>query len=359
MVVRLVPRSPRGADQESRLTPSERLGVNKAVAPAPRIVDEELARLDAELLAHNLEGHWNLGAAVVEAEPTPWAEPYLWRWADVRRLLWSAGEMRGIEGGASRRTVRLCTPGNKIKWTTPTIHASVQLVKPGEVAEAHRHSMGAFRFVIEGEGGYTTVDGERMRMAPGDLILTPGWSWHDHGHDDGRPTIWIDVHDYPFTGGLNSLFFEPYKQRTQAVAVAASAAGLRPPHVFSSGDCLRSLNTSSVVDAALGRTFDYLNPALDGTTLPTMNCRLHGLASGQPLTAHRTTANRIYHVISGRGKTLAGQKTLTWQAGDIFVVPGWTWHRHLAEQDAVLFCVSDEPIFRHAGLLRREEKPNL
>lgn len=334
--------------------------MNKAVAPAPRVVDEQLARLDAELVAHNLEGHWNLGAAVVEAEPKPWAEPYLWRWADVRRLLWTAGEMRGIEGGASRRTVRLCTPGNAVKWTTPTIHASVQLVKPGEIAEAHRHSMGAFRFVVEGEGGFTTVDGERMKMAPSDLILTPGWSWHDHGHGEGLPTIWIDVHDYPFTRGLNALFFEPYKKQAQDVAVgdAASRPAQRPTYVFPGGECLRRLEqgTDLADDTALGRTLDYLNPALEGATLQTMNCRLHKMIAGQSLAAFRTTANRIYHVVSGRGETVTGQKKMAWEAGDIFVVPGWTWQRHIIDEDATLFSVSDEPIFKHAGLFRREER---
>ena len=122
----------------------------------------------------------------------------------MRSLLFEAGEITAIEGVSGRRTVRLCTPGFSEKWATPTIHASVQLVKPGEIAAAHRHSLSALRFVIEGSGGYTTVDGAKLTMEPGDLILTPAWSWHDHGHEGDEAMIWIDGHDVPFTRYLNS-----------------------------------------------------------------------------------------------------------------------------------------------------------
>lgn len=336
--------------------------MSKAPVTASRIVDDELAGLDAELVAHNLEGHWNLGTSALQPEPKPFAAPCLWRWTDVRRLLWRAGEMRGIEGGASRRTVRLCTPGNKTKWTTPTIHASVQLVKPGEVAEAHRHTMGAFRFVVEGEGGYTTVEGERLAMAPSDLILTPSWAWHDHGHDEGKPTIWIDVHDYPFTNGINGIFFEPFGRQQQAVrAPGADSRSARAPYTFKGSEHLRRINDPSAAlrdDPALGAMLDYVNPVTGGAaTLPTMTCHLHRFAGGRTFDAHRETPNRIYHVVSGRGRTQAGPTVLSWEPGDIFVMPGWTMHRHLPETDAVLFSVSDEPIFSAFGLLRREDRP--
>jgi gentisate 1,2-dioxygenase len=322
---------------------------------------DELARLDEELVAHNLDGHWNLGANALQPEPTPWGGPFLWRWTDIRRLLVRASEMRGIEGGASRRTVRLCTPGNKSKWTTPTIHASVQLVKPGEIAKAHRHTMGALRFVIEGAGGYTTVDGEQLAMMPGDLILTPSWAWHDHGHHDGKPTIWIDVHDYPFTNGINAIFFEPFTaQRQTIVAPGTKNATAHPSRMYGGSDYLARINKPSSKlrnDPALGATLDYLDPVSGDATLPTMACCLHRLSAGELLGAHRATANRIYHVVSGSGRTHAGNTVLSWETGDIFVVPGWTWHRHLPDVDAVLFSDNDTPIFKAFGLARREDKP--
>ena len=332
-------------------------------AAADRLVNDELARLDEELVAHSLEGHWNLGASALQPEPAPWAVPHLWRWADIRRLLVRAGEMRGIDGGAGRRTVRLCTPGNKVPWTTPTIHASVQLVKPGEVADAHRHTMGAFRFIIEGQGGYTTVEGERLDMEPADLILTPSWAWHDHGHDDGRATIWIDVHDYPFTNHLGAIFFEPFKQRRQPIKSPGERGNSKQaPFTYKGSAHLQRMtrgDASISIDPALGDTFDYINPVSGGATLPTMSCHLHRLLTAAVYGAHRETSNRIYHVVSGRGTTQAGNATLAWEAGDIFVMPGWTWHRHVPDADSVLFSVSDEPVFVAFGLARREDRKSM
>lgn len=324
------------------------------VSPEGLAVDDDLARLDEEIAHHNLEGHWKLIGGL-PSEPKPFAQPYLWRWQDIRRLLWRAGEMRGITGGASRRTVRLCTPGHSLKWTTPTIHASVQLVKPGEVAEAHRHSMGAFRFVLEGRGGYTTVEGEKLAMEPGDLILTPGWAYHDHGHDGDIPTIWIDVHDFPFTNHLGSLFYQPYGQLQQPLR---NNMPTNSPFVLKGRDSLAALKAKGedARDMAMGVTFDYRGPGGAASILPTMACRLHRFDASEATDRARQTANIIYHVVAGRGRTRAGDVILDWQQGDIFVMPGWTWHDHqcAAEDGAILFSVSDEPILKQFGLMRRE-----
>jgi gentisate 1,2-dioxygenase len=317
-------------------------------------IEDDLTRLDEEIAQYNLEGHWKLVGSL-PPEPQPFAKPYLWRWQDIRRLLWRAGEMRGIEGGASRRTVRLCTPGHDLKWTTPTIHASVQLVKPGEIAEAHRHSMGAFRFVLEGRGGYTTVEGEKFVMEPGDLILTPGWAYHDHGHEGDIPTIWIDVHDFPFTNHLRSLFYQPYGRLQQPLRNNLPDSS---PFMFKGRDALAALQASgdNAHDPTVGVTYDYRGPSGAASTLPTMACRLHRLSAGEMTDRARETANRIFHVVSGRGRTCADNLTLDWQQGDIFVMPGWTWHDHqcAGDEDAVLFSVSDEPILKQFGLMRRE-----
>lgn len=334
--------------------------------PQVSAVDDDLARLDEEIARFNLEGHWKLIAGLPpEPKPyaKPYAKPYLWHWQDIRRLLWRAGEMRGIEGGASRRTVRLCTPGHAKKWTTPTIHASVQLVKPGEVAEAHRHTMGALRFVIEGRGGYTAVEGEKLAMEPGDLILTPSWAWHDHGHDGDIPTIWIDIHDFPFTDHLGGIFYQPYGQLQQPLR---NAAPEHSPFVFKGRDSLAALwaKGEDTRDPSMGVTLDFRGPGGGSSTLPTMACRLHRFAAGEITDRARQTASSIFHVVAGKGRTRAGiagpdEVTLDWQQGDIFVMPGWTWHDHLcaADEGAILFSVSDEPIHKHFGLMRRETAP--
>lgn len=336
---------------------------------------DRLARLDERLTQAHLEGHWRIRESGRGNAPEPFAPAYRWDWRVVRALLQDAGEIMAIEGVDGRRTVRLCTPGLAGKWTTPTIHASVQLVKPGEIAAAHRHSLGALRFVIEGSGGYTTVDGAKLAMEPGDLILTPQWSWHDHGHEGTEAMIWIDGHDVPFTRYLNGIFFEGYPTLQQPIAFDDAAArqrfgAMRPfgvtplpsgqPHVYKGSEARAALASlgEDAYDPRFGSTLMYRDPLTGGSALPTINCRLSQLRVGRETIRHRSTTNFIYHVVSGAGTTLAGDTEITWEAGDLFVVPGWTWHQHRAKglESAVMFSMSDEPILESFGLLRTETK---
>ena len=333
------------------------------------MADDELSQLDRELAGENLEGYWRLDMGLFRPEPMPLAPAHLWRWERIRALLTRAGELPTLQSATPRRTVRLCTPDMPIKWATPTIHASVQLVKPGEIAEAHRHRMAAFRFVVEGHGGFTIVEGEKFAMEANDLVLTPPWTWHDHGHDDGAPTIWIDGHDYPLLGHLNGLFQERYHQPRQDVAhpsghFQARAGAMRPrdlpsggwrlPYVYKGAEALdlvRSLGEESY-DPYGGYTLDYLDPLSGGPTMPTIMCRLHRLAPGKVTTKHRRTSYVIFHVVEGEGVTFAGDRELRWRKGDIFVMPAWTNHSHASTDGAILFSASDEPIHRALDLFR-------
>lgn len=332
----------------------------------------ELARLDQRLAEHHLEGHWALTGRLGTA-PRPVASPHVWPWAEVRELVVEAGRL-SIAEAAARRTIRLCTPGIAEQATTPTIHASIQMVKPGEVAEAHRHTIAAFRFVIEGRGGYTTVEGERFEMEPGDLVLTPQWTWHDHGHDGGEDVMWIDCHDQPFVRRLNGLFFESFAQPRQEIVHRAGygaerAGAMRPqgvaprasgtPYVYKGAEAralLRRLERDAW-DPHRGTTLEYVDPLTGGSTLPTIACRLSLLRAGEATRRYRRTPNEIFHVLEGHGTTVAGDETLTWAPGDIFVVPSWTWHAHRAGDggDAILFAASDDPIYRTFSLERCED----
>lgn len=335
--------------------------------------DAMLASLNDELEALDLEGHWRLSGAVLADQPRALAPAHLWRWADIRRLLLRAGEIRALDGGAGRRTVRLCTPGLDQKWTTRTIHASFQLVKPGETAEAHRHSLGALRFVVEGHGGHTTVEGEKFMMEPGDLVLTPQNTWHDHANEGDEAMIWIDGHDAPLTLTLNAAFFERFSAPAQAVLHDDSftrrrTGALRPrgldrratgrPYVYKWRDCEEALAAMEPADwdPYEGFVLDYVDPVSGGPTMPTIACRLHRLPAGHGTMGQRETSNRIYHVVKGSGRTIAQEKSLDWQAGDTFVVPGWGWSEHLAEKDAILFAMSDDPLLRAVCLYRRERR---
>ena len=331
--------------------------------------NDDLARLDRDLADEHLEGYWRLDMGAFKPEPTPLAPAHLWRWARIRELLTRAGELPTLQSATPRRTVRLCTPGMPIKWATPTIHASVQLVKPGEIAEAHRHRMAAFRFVVEGRGGFTTIEGEKFAMEANDLVLTPPWTWHDHGHDDGEPTIWIDGHDYPLLGHLNGLFQERFRQPRQDVVHSsghyATRAGAMRPHNLPSGDwrlpyvykgaealtLLHSLGEDSRDDYA-GVKLDYLDPLTSGPTMPTIMCRLHRLDAGHATKRHRRTSYQIFHAVEGEGVTHAGERDLAWREGDIFVMPAWTNYHHVSARGAVLFSASDEPIHKALDLFR-------
>lgn len=341
------------------------------MSPANGSEEAALAALNDELEALDLEGHWRLSGAVLAEQPRALAPAHLWRWADIRRLLLRAGEIRALDGGAGRRTVRLCTPGLDQKWATRTIHASFQLVKPGETAEAHRHSLGALRFVVEGHGGHTTVEGEKFMMEPGDLVLTPQYTWHDHANEGNEAMIWIDGHDAPLTLALNAAFFERFSAPAQAIVhddrfMRRRTGALRPrgldrraqgyPYVYKwrdSEDALAAMEPTDW-DPYEGFVLDYVDPVSGGPTMPTIACRLHRLPAGRGTLKQRETSNSIYHVVRGGGRTIAEDKTLAWQAGDTFVVPGWSWSEHHPDKDAILFAMSDEPVLRATCLYRRE-----
>lgn len=333
---------------------------------------EKLAALDQYLEELNLEGHWRLTDSVAR-EPVPFAKPYVWKWHDIRSGLLQAGEIQSINGG-SRRTVRLCTPGLGAKWATPTIHASVQMVKPGEIAEAHRHSISALRYVVEGNGGYTTVEGVTLPMEPGDLILTPSLHWHDHGNDGDEPVIWIDGHDVPLLGHLRAQFNELYNAPTQLIrgdeaGSRARAGAVRPsgmrsqaprtvPYVYKGSDALALLHamTDEERDPSGSFTVDYVDPISGGYTMPTIACRLHRILRDSGTRSRRATLNSIYAVVQGSGHTETPTGRLSWTKGDIFVVPGWTWNHQVASgmDDVILFEMNDEPVLKAFGLFRSE-----
>src|SRR5258705_6990006 len=176
-----------------------------------------LKDLDSELAERNLEGYWAVDRSP-SPEPAPTVVPHVWKWREIYDGLGRAGDLVGLDK-SERRTVRLINPGLKdqVRSATRTIHMSIQLVKPGEVARAHRHNMTAIRFVVRGHGAYTAVEGERFFMEEGDLILTPNWSWHDHHNGSDGPIVWLDGHDGPLIGHLETMFVEPFPERQQPI----------------------------------------------------------------------------------------------------------------------------------------------
>jgi gentisate 1,2-dioxygenase len=320
---------------------------------------------------------WRLAEANQTAQPPPCA-PHVWRWRELYPRLQQATEVVDLESGAERRVLTMVNPGLRgMAGATHTLTASLQMILPGEIAPAHRHTMAALRFIIQGEGGYTVVEGEKVRMGRGDLILTPGWTWHDHGDEGADPVVWFDGLDAPFVRSLGAGFYQDYPGRRPQVlrkpdedSVARYGGGTvvparnRPATLYSPLNsykwdqayaALQRLQAADQDDHN-GAVLEYVNPVTGGHVLPTLACFLHGLRPGAHTQAHRHTSSSVYFVVSGSGQTIVNGQPLAWEQNDIFAVPPWMWHEHVAHGsgEAVLFELSDLPVIEPFGLYREE-----
>jgi len=255
---------------------------------------------------------------------------------------------------------------------------SIQLVKPGERARAHRHTAQAVRFIVQGNGAYTTVEGERMLMYPNDLVLTPGWTWHDHANLTDEPVIWLDGLDIPLAVHLDAQFQVNYDQEAQEITkpdgasqLAFSAARSRskdayplpyPPYRYAWSDTLPALmnmaNSGQGDDPYDGVLMEYANPLDGGHTLPTMSCRVQLLRPGQKTSSHRHTGSTIYHCIEGNGTVIIDGVAFTWGPRDCFLVPSWRSHHFenaSAAENAILYSMSDLPVLEALHLYREED----
>ena len=336
------------------------------------IAGDSVETLNQDMAKKNLGGHWQLGLESYASYPESTVQPYLWKWQDVYESLMRAGEVVSMEE-AERRTVRLLNPALRDRQaTTHTLQFSFQYVKPGEHARPHRHTAAALRFILKGNGAYTTVNGQKCVMEEGDLILTPQLSWHDHTNDSGKPIIWLDGLDIPLVQSLQQLLFEPHPEYSQPIEKTSdeltllsidtrlAAAPATEFFHYKWADTHRRLN--ALVQAASPDRFDgylleYQNPKTDGPTMPTIQCALSLLRPGQETEAHRHTSTAIYHAFRGRGSSFVGEERFDWEAGDSFVVPLWYPHRHsnrAASEEAILFSMSDAPVLKSLGLYREE-----
>src|SRR5258706_5597024 len=195
---------------------------SKTAAKAPET--DPTAELDRRLAQKYLSGIWRLKRDERPKDPKTAVQPYLWKWADIYDGLLQARDQIGItQGNVERRVIRLVNPGlEKAELTTHTMLMSFQLIQPGEVAPAHRHTMAAIRFILQGKSAYTTVDGHKMSMEAGDLILTPQRTWHEHAHEVAEPLVWIDGLDVPFVQALQVISFEGYKDHDRLPVTSTS-----------------------------------------------------------------------------------------------------------------------------------------
>ncbi len=318
---------------------------------------------------------WEVLADIVTVKPKPVGVPALWRFDEMRPLLMEAGSLITAHE-AERRVLILENPAMPGKsQITGTLYAGLQLVLPGEVAPSHRHTPSALRFVLESEGGYTAVDGERIVMRPGDFIVTPAWTYHDHGNDSNAPIIWLDVLDLPLINQLAVGFAEHHPQETQPVtlpegdSLARFGSGLfpvdyKPAHGTTPVRCfpwdrsrkaLLDTARSTPVNRCHGVKMRYENPATGGFPMATIGTFLQMLPANFSGAPYRSTDATVFCVKEGRGKSKIGNDVFSWGPRDIFVVPSWTPVQHEASEQSILFSASDRPVQQALRLWREEE----
>ena len=335
---------------------------------------KDVAELDRLLEDRFLSGLWKIPAGDRPLDPKTDVKPHLWKWADVHDSLLKARDRIGVSDAVNeRRTIRLVNPGLKqTEMTSHTMLFAFQLIQPGEVAPAHRHTMAAIRFILQGKGAYTAVEGEKIEMGEGDLILTPQWTWHEHAHEGSNTMIWLDGLDVPLIKSLNVISFQPYPDKSGPAKTTYSSGdhcGLTRP--VGSVDRAKiplhyrweeTHSSLQILAQSAGNTYEgvaleYINPVNSGPTLPTLSCWMQMLRPGERTKVHRHTSTSIYHVFRGSGTTVIDGQPCYWEKGDSFVVPLWSWHEHAnrsQKEEALLFSMHDKPVLDAFGLYREE-----
>ena len=299
------------------------------------------------------------------ADNTPRA--YHWKWRVLRPLIDQAIEVTGMEN-AERRVLALTNPdaiGGRN--TTTNLNGCLQVLMPGESARPHRHTPNALRFVLEGGGATTVVDGKRCPMAEGDLIITPGMSWHQHSHDGTAPIVWFDALDVPLHQYLGTAVFEPgppknLPEPTDDAAFAVpnivpelpAAASYSPVFRYPWAASVKALAAAPLArDGA--RKIRYVNPMTGGPVMALLDCTMTRIAAGTETIPYRTTSNAVGVVVDGSGTSRVGNETFAWQPKDIFSMPHGNWVSHRCESgSATLFVVTDREVLRRLDLLSEE-----
>jgi gentisate 1,2-dioxygenase len=328
--------------------------------------------------AAQLSPLWTFFKEWFSAEPNPHAVPHLWRYDALRPIVMDSAAAVST-ADAERRVLVLENPGLQGRHlATDALYAGLQLIMPGEFARAHRHTAAALRFIVEGENTYTAVAGERCYMRPGDFIVTPSWTWHEHRNEGQEPTVWLDVLDVPLIRFLSAGFSEHYAELEYPAAAPPGDSHLRYgrnllPVGFARGagaspvfaypfdyayESLDHLRAHSDWDACHGVKMEYIDPTTGGPAIPTLSTFLQLLPQGFATAPHRTTASSIVAVVRGRGRVTmgrgAGAAAFEYGSKDLWAVPSWQHVSIGATEESVLFSASDEAVHRKLGVWREE-----
>ena len=322
---------------------------------------------------HNFAPLWEVYHQLIPDQPMTPCKPAIWKWADARPHLMEAGKLITAKE-ALRRVLVLQNPGMRGQaCVTQSLFAGYQLILPGEIAPSHRHTQSALRFVIEGSGAYTAVDGERTTMHPGDFIITPSWTWHDHGNPGSEAVVWLDGLDLPIVRAFAAQFHEPFADDVQPISRGEGASmarygnNLKPlgpvapfgktSPIFSypyarSRATLARLSKEGDPDPCHGWKMEFSNPLTGGPAMPTIGSFIQLLPKGFRASPYRSTDGAVYSVAEGKGKVNIGGEEFSFGPKDTFVVPSWHPASIEAGSECVLFSYSDRPAQQALGLWR-------
>ena len=272
--------------------------------------------------------------------------PAHWRYSEARAAMQSAGRLIGTDL-AERRNFVMRNPvqGNDFA-TLRTLICAYQSILPGEKARSHRHSPHALRVILESRGSFSTVNGEKTPMETGDIVLTPGWSWHGHGHDGAEQAYRFDGLDVPLTQLLEPMFCEDHPDGWEAVDTMTDHSPMR----FIWSETLAALAAAPADETGhFGTTI-----TLHAPTMPSIALQVHQWPAGWTNRPYRHASNMVYVVMQGEGQSTIGDRTFSWSYGDTIAAPAWNRISHQASADTVMFCMSDEALMRWAHYYRIE-----
>src|SRR5512147_132575 len=318
---------------------------------------------------------WRVLHGLVTATPQTRCVPAIWHYRDIRPYLMEACKLIGA-AEAERRVMVLENPGLPGQSrATQSLFAGLQIILPGEVAPAHRHVASALRFIIEGKDAFTAVAGERTMMEPGDFVITPSWTWHDHGNEGSGPMVWLDGLDMHVINMLAAGFPEDLggkahkPERPEGAAPAEFGNNLLPVDVLhrsqtspifnypyrKSRESLDALARMRDPDPWHAYKMKFINPVNGGWAMPTISTWMQLIPKGFKSAPYRSTDSSVFTVVEGHGRSTIGGESFNWAPHDIFVAPSWMAHTHEASEDTVLFIYSDRVIQEKVGIWRESK----
>jgi gentisate 1,2-dioxygenase len=311
---------------------------------------DKAAALEALLVkakAQNAVPLWPVLGTLSTPEPRPKAVPHLWPYAVMRPFCEEAANLVGTEY-AERRVFSLINPALGDPYTTDTLYAGLQTILPGEVARAHRHTIFALRFIMEGSRSYTAVEGERVMMERGDLVLTPQDEWHDHGNEGDNIMIWMDGLDHPIWRAVPLVFTEHYGDKQFPSAVTTKPSERKYPWS----------EMQSRLDAVAGTTAElpYVHRRTGGEIAATIGASAIRINAGTETAPLRETSSSIINVHEGSGIATIGDETIRFTRNDIFAIPAWkkvVFHADPGDT-TYLFRMNDRPLVRALNAYRND-----